>query len=191
MFLLAVLVTVVIVGAQEPHPCESPKQFEGRQATFDHQRKSQIFARFAYDDIEKRFREIEIEQFGKQHAFYDTLYLHNVGLEYKLDLRTRKCNVTAITSPFRPFAIPPDAKFKGAVVYGAAGIPNQHVNLNRFEGEMGELQFEMFHTSPNCIPVQVSFFKNSTRVVKHRQFYDVSVGISDPEAFIPPKDCIK
>ena len=69
--------------------------------------------------------------------FYCNWFRLFQGLQYVLDLKTRLCNVSAITTPFRPFAIPPDAKFKETVVYGAAGIPDQHVNLNRFEGEKG------------------------------------------------------
>lgn len=127
-------VLLCVVSAQLPRPCESPKQWEGKVITVD--RKENFFraGRISYDEYAPRFRIIEEEAVGKQVDYYDVLYLHNVGKEYRLNLKTRQCNVTALTRPFRPFGVPPMANFTGEATIGAAGIAGENVVIENFNG---------------------------------------------------------
>jgi hypothetical protein len=53
---------------------------------------------------------------------------------YIVDLKTKKCNISAINRPFRPRGVIPGSKFDGEVVIGAAGIATESVTVIAFSG---------------------------------------------------------
>ncbi|XP_046333353.2 mammalian ependymin-related protein 1-like [Haliotis rufescens] len=109
---------------------------------------------------------------------------------YKLNLLTHECNVTANPRPCRSYSVPPDARFRGTADVGAAGVPDEHVIVNVFDGrDEDNNPYYMTMTGADCLPIQTGFFSNETGAVV-RYFYDVSIGISDPDVFIPPKECV-
>jgi len=57
------------------------------------------------------------------------------GREYRFSLKTRKCNVTDLNRPFRPFGVPPFAKFLFEAEVGAAGIPGESLIAQTWDGE--------------------------------------------------------
>ena len=69
---------------------------------------------------------------------------------YKLNQKTRKCNVSVLSTPWRPAGLPPNAMYDGEANVGPVNIPNEHVSVIRFSGVledkseykmMGNLQF--------------------------------------------------
>ena len=54
--------------------------------------------------------------------------------EYRLNLKTKQCNVTRMTRPFRHVGIPPNAKFEFEAESGAAQIPYEHFTSLVFDG---------------------------------------------------------
>jgi hypothetical protein len=57
------------------------------------------------------------------------------GVEYTVDLRTRKCNSSTPRPSFwRPFGVPFDATFFGEGTIGAVGVPNESVTVAIFQG---------------------------------------------------------
>jgi hypothetical protein len=82
-----------------------------------------------------------------------------------LNFKTRKCNVTAITHPFRPAGVPPEAMFDGSATIGAAGVPGESVVVENFSGQREDEKYFGIVTSPDCYPVQVNFFSNETGLV--------------------------
>ncbi|XP_046579778.1 LOW QUALITY PROTEIN: mammalian ependymin-related protein 1-like [Haliotis rubra] len=188
LLVVSLTLLVAVTLAQQPHPCRSPEQFEGRLSTFDPDRRFYRTARFAYDDRQRRFREFEEVQVGRDVDFFDKLYLFNEGKEYRVNLRTRTCNETGITRPWIPFGVPPDARFRGNADIGAAGVPDEHVIVNLFDGTIDNNPYFMTASGTDCIPIQAGFFSNDTGGVL-TDFFDISIGISDPEAFIPPREC--
>ena len=55
--------------------------------------------------------------------------------EYKLNLRTRKCNVTDLLRPFRPFEVPGFAKLDFEAEVGPASKPGEHMTVQEWEAE--------------------------------------------------------
>ena len=55
--------------------------------------------------------------------------------EYKLNLRTKKCNVSNLDRPFRPFEVPPFAKFDFEAEVGPASMPGEHMTIQEWEAE--------------------------------------------------------
>ncbi|ESO90087.1 hypothetical protein LOTGIDRAFT_233900 [Lottia gigantea] len=188
---LLLALTVTAVAGQLPLPCTSPRQFESRFARFDREKNFQEFAKVSYDEDQKRVREIEEVAIGSTKDYYDVLYLHNIGIEYRFNLRTRKCNVTTISKTFIPFSVPGFAKFAGQGNIGVAGFTNEHVDIQLFEGKTPEGHpLFISVTSPDCFPVNFGYY-SPTVGYDHRNFYDVTVGIRDPNVFIPPSECIQ
>ncbi|XP_033736122.1 mammalian ependymin-related protein 1-like [Pecten maximus] len=188
--LLFVMLLGVSAYAQLPRPCESPKQWEARMFTQDMSKNFTGYAKGSYDETQRRFREIEEVEFGSDREYFDVLYLHNVGKEYRFNLKTRQCNVTNLTRPFRPFGVPPEGKFEGSATVGAAGVPNEFMAVNNFYGNFSDGdRFFGTVTNPDCIPIASGFYSENTGFV-HRTFFDLNIGIADPMVFIPPKECL-
>ena len=57
------------------------------------------------------------------------------GMEYKLNLKTKQCTVSPLNRPFRPFGVPPFAKFVYEATIGAAAIPGEHTVVQVWGGE--------------------------------------------------------
>ncbi|WAR18769.1 EPDR1-like protein [Mya arenaria] len=189
VFALACL--AVACFAQTPTPCTSPPQWEGRIFRYDRSKEFMEFGRVSYDEANMRVRIIEEREVGSDKEYYDTLYLHNIRREYKLNLKTRQCNVTDLMRPFRPFGVPPFAKFVFEAEIGAAGIPGESLIAQTWDGEFEDKsRFVVTTTYPDCVPLNSGFYSNETGFVQS-DFYDISVGISDPMVFIPPTECNK
>ncbi|XP_041354633.1 mammalian ependymin-related protein 1-like [Gigantopelta aegis] len=186
--LVAIAVVCVSTLAQEPKPCESPKQFQGRIARFDPKDKVAVFVRLSYDADNRRVRELEEIDTTSTKDYYDVLYLHNVGLEYRLNLRTKQCNKTVLTRPFVPMHLPSDAHFRGEASMGEASNPDEHVILAFFEGKFEGNFYAASVTVPNCFPVAFDFLSKQTGLI-HTTYYDITGGIHDPSVFIPPSEC--
>lgn len=49
-------------------------------------------------------------------------------------MKTKECTVTDLTGPFRPFGVPPEAKFQFQVEVGASGVPGESLISQAFTG---------------------------------------------------------
>ncbi|XP_012942722.1 mammalian ependymin-related protein 1 isoform X2 [Aplysia californica] len=187
MYLALCLLLAVGALAQVPTTCPGPKQFEGRFQRYDRERRGQVRGAMAYDETQRRVREFEdIDIAGKKQAF-DILRLYDQNVEYIVDRSTRKCNITTPTRRFHPIGVPPDAKFIGEGVIGAAGIVGESVTVATFEGTYEDAKFFVSVTYPDCFPVTSGF--KSANDTGFTSFYDLQAGISDPDLFFPPKEC--
>ncbi|KAK7482194.1 hypothetical protein BaRGS_00026543 [Batillaria attramentaria] len=189
MWAAILLLSVTLVAAQEPRPCLSPEQWEGKFYRTDYSKNFTQFARVSYDETNRRVREVEELEFGATRDYYDVLYLHNENKEYRLNLRTRTCNVTTLSRPWIPAGVPRNAQYKGEANVGPVNIPNEHVTVIAFDGkdEEGNPYYGTV-TSPDCVPVASGFYSKRTGFI-HTTFYDISAGIPDPSVFIPPSEC--
>ncbi|MCI3311122.1 hypothetical protein MP969_26075, partial [Escherichia coli] len=188
---VAVLISafLVLVTAQDPRPCFSPTQWEGRFFREDWSKNFTQIAGISYDELNRRVREIEEIDFASERDFYDVLYLHNLNVEYRLNLRDRKCNVTTLSRPFIPFGVPPFAHYDGQGNVGPVNIANEHVTVILFSGEDPQKNpFFGAVSSPDCVPISSGFFSNATGFI-HTTFFDISIGIADPSVFSPPPEC--
>ncbi|KAK6182223.1 hypothetical protein SNE40_009952 [Patella caerulea] len=187
---LIVLVAVVFctVLAQLPRPCNSPSQWEGRFSRYDVSRNFTQYAEIAYDAVGRRVREREELAIGSTTDFYDVLRLFNERKEYRVNLRTRTCNVTAFTRPFIDVGLPANATFTDSFVIGLAGLPNEHVTAAIFEGSYEGGRYFGIVSTPDCIPLRFGY-DSPTYGYEDTRYYDIKAGISDPGAFIPPSIC--
>ncbi|KAK6182225.1 hypothetical protein SNE40_009953 [Patella caerulea] len=187
---LIVLVAVVFctVWAQLPRPCDSPRQWEGRFNRIDRSTNYSRYAAIAYDATGRRVREREEIDRNATTDYYDVLRLFNERKEYRLNLRTKVCNVTALTRPFIDIGLPSDATFTDSFVIGLAGLPNEHVSAVLFEGSYEGGRYFGAVSTPDCIPLRFGY-DSPTYGFEDTLYYDIKAGISDPNAFLPPSGC--
>ena len=57
------------------------------------------------------------------------------GKEYRINLKTKNCTMSALTRPFMEFGIPKDARYVGTANVGPVNIPDEHAVIISFEGE--------------------------------------------------------
>eukprot|EP00916_Digyalum_oweni_P019563 GHVL01032562.1.p1 GENE.GHVL01032562.1~~GHVL01032562.1.p1 ORF type:complete len:193 (+),score=3.41 GHVL01032562.1:62-640(+) len=192
MWAALLLLFVACASAQLPMPCAGPASFTGRFRKIDRDRNYYVEGKMYYDSVNQRVREFEYEEIGSTKQVYDKLKLYNLNIEYTVDLKTRKCNVSEPRPrTWRPFGVPPDARFRGEGTIGAVGVPNEEVTVAFFEGEFdGVDPYFSAVTQPDCFLVEFGTYSNSSGYY-HRDFYDVVSGITDPEAFIPPQVCLQ
>ncbi|KAK3792910.1 hypothetical protein RRG08_033761 [Elysia crispata] len=190
--MLALLCLALVAGtmAQVPVTCPGPKQFEGRFRRYERDQggRGMVKGFIGYDETQRRIRVIEEQREQKEDSAYEYLIIHEQNIEYRVDLHTRKCNITQPREPFRPIGVPPDSKFLYEGVIGAAGVAGETVTVAGFGAQFEGNEFEVTVTYPNCFPVTHAF-KGKDGHLDMTTFYDLQNGISDPELFFPPKEC--
>ncbi|OWF37116.1 mammalian ependymin-related protein 1-like [Mizuhopecten yessoensis] len=190
------LVILSLVGAvfgQLPTPCNSPNQWEARERVVEYGAKFEEWHKVYYDGSSGRERNIAEVEDGSTRDFFDILTLYNENKRYMINMKTKQCNVTAINRPFRHRGVPPNAQFSYAFTLGATGFSGQSITVQSFTANVtfGTFHEEYFGmvTSPSCVPVNNFYYNPSEQTKSVVAYYDLTVGISDPMAFVPPPQC--
>lgn len=198
--LAVVLAAVLLSEAQIKPLCNMPQVFEGRVISFDpnqrsyHNRTSafRAHARLSYDGQYKRRRIFEEYVTGTSpEQRFDILELYQVKKAYVTNLGTRKCTIHDITFDWHPLDIPTNATFEGFETLGS--YPDS-VTLSQWfvgnatgpRGSKG-VRYKTF-TTVGCVPVRSDFMSNATGFT-YEEFSDVTLGLHDPNIFIPPTGC--
>ncbi|XP_078591633.1 mammalian ependymin-related protein 1-like [Branchiostoma floridae x Branchiostoma japonicum] len=186
--LLFLVAAIAVVYGQAPQPCIAPKLWEARMSRIDPSKRFYERARISYDAINQRVRVIEEVNIKEQRDFFDVLYLHQVGKEYRYNLKTKECEVKQLAEQFRPFEVPANATNFGESYIGTSAFPADGVLITLWGGEFRGGRYMAAFTNSGCVPVEDGFCTERIGCV-HTSFYDVVAGISDPDVFIPPKAC--
>ncbi|XP_066282340.1 mammalian ependymin-related protein 1-like [Branchiostoma lanceolatum] len=190
--LLFAVVCVSVAYSQVLEPCAAPPLWEARVSRIDPEKRFSERARMSYDATNRRVRRIEEVNLLEEKDFYDVLYIHNTepGTEYRLNLKTKECEKREMSEPWREFQVPPNATFLGESYIGTGAVPGAGVltELWAHTFESGDKYFGVY-TVEGCIPIQEEFFSNRTGLVS-TFFFDVVAGVSDPNVFIPPRECM-
>ncbi|PVD25956.1 hypothetical protein C0Q70_13622 [Pomacea canaliculata] len=158
-----VLLSLIAVAlAQQPSQCPGPSAFSGRFRRIDRERQYFVDGRIWYDELNRRVREFEAEEIGRDREFIDRLVLYNLNIEYTVNLRNRTCTVSAPRRPFVPYGVPPDARFQGEGTAGVVGKPGEEVTLAMFSGTFSGENYFVSVTEPDCFPVQFGLLGNQS-----------------------------
>ncbi|XP_076816802.1 mammalian ependymin-related protein 1-like [Clavelina lepadiformis] len=191
-----VVLAVVTTQAQE-HRCVAPTYFQARLLAYDHETGYYRDGRFSYDAASQRVRMIERVNENATRPQVDELFLHHENKAYRVDLKTRKCNVSTIDRPFRLVEVPEQSQYIGESSIGSLEVPGAGVLLSTW--------FHMTHdtevvgnlttsfTKEECIPYSETFHgyqvKSKQHLSFHRKFFDVTIGLDDPNIFDVPYEC--
>lgn len=106
---------------------------------------------------------------------------YRTGMTYTIMKNSGLCLKKANTEILRPHCIPDNAKFDGKVSIN-------DMNLNRWSTRHGAEKITYIVTDIGCVPVQVSVYNEKMQQVNY--FYNISQGITDPDVFNYPSNCI-
>nr|XP_022335222.1 mammalian ependymin-related protein 1-like [Crassostrea virginica] len=192
MFLKQFVIAIVIdqITCQDPKPCMSPTTWECNEIKVDPSRSFTEHRRLSYDARNKRERRVETVEKDSNRTFYDELILWNENKMYKLDLKTRKCNITVPHRGWIPRGPHPGDKFMSINIIGASGYPKERITVLQFVSNKTQEVKHTIVSSPDCIPLRTTMF-SATNDIEISTYYDLNIGISDPGVWTPPKECIQ
>nr|WAJ59513.1 epdl2 protein [Gnathonemus petersii] len=190
--LLAVCLCLVAVATEKPHPCKSPPLMVGRLTVVYPEGKFVAYERFSYDALGRQIRvRVLIEDHNKT-SFEDVLLLYREGVSYEISYQNQTCKKTPLKTPFAPIEIPPDAHLQAEVVLGSSSAPGMGVLVNAWTGAVPEqkAKYQLIFTEFGCLPISsINHVENVGLILT--SFYDLVIGIEDPDEFIPPPFCDK
>ncbi|KAL0970410.1 hypothetical protein UPYG_G00241620 [Umbra pygmaea] len=189
-----VLLMCLAVGclAQAPHPCRSPPLLTGALSVSNV--KFYGFAKYTYDALGQRIRFKEMGSYENKTFGIDALLLYREGIMYTIYHGNKTCKKDRLkTEDFHPMEIPKDASLLGQVVLGSSSGPGQGLLVNTWYGEQvtptgGKAKWMSTFTEFGCVPVSTTYYTDMTGWVL-TTFFNIVVGIEDPQEFIPPNFC--
>ncbi|CAH1261900.1 EPDR1 [Branchiostoma lanceolatum] len=189
---LLILVCVAVAYSQVLEPCSPPPLWEARISRLNAARGFSERARLSYDATNRRVRGVAEVNIHEDKEYFDVLRLYNTepGTEYRLNMKTKECEKRELTDVWRPFGVPPNSTFLGEDYIGTGGLPGAGVLVSLWSNEFedGDKYFGIF-TVEACLPFQEEHYSNRTGL-ESTTFFDVTGGISDPNVFIPPRECM-
>merc|ERR1712179_567473 len=187
---LALAVLVGVVVSQGPRPCTSPPQWMGREDRVDFEQGFFDSRVIMYDETNKRVRTLDFVDINSTRSFYDILELYNENKRFSINLRSRECNISSIDRPFRYRGVPPDARFEQTIALGAPALFGEYLQAGIFAANETDEFYVSTVTFPSCVPVR-NIHITQKYGFEHSDYFDITAGISDPQAFIAPPECNK
>jgi len=194
MFAVLLLCLVGVALSQQPGPCMTPPQWEANIFDVNEQQGFLVRGRLSYDAIYHRERLVEIVDVGREESAFEVLALFDASTEYVYDFKYHNCSRRPLTRPWRNFGIPPEARSFGEAYIGTSAAPGFGLLVTLWGGN---------HTTPTndtvrtfgtwtyqaCLPVH--FVSHNSRYGRSQtSFFDIVAGISDPNVFIPRRECL-
>jgi len=192
VFVAALALCAVVVVAQHPRHCDAPREFEAHAFQVDP--KMQFFRRghFAYDAREERTSLFEEVMNGTDQEYYHTIHLYRENRAFDYNLKTKVCTTHKIDHRFHRIEVPRDAHFVGEAIVGTNAFDNAGVLTTHWEHHNDTEKWSWFGAFTareiGCVPVMDHYHDETVGSV-HTQFFDVVLGISDPNIFIPDSSC--
>jgi hypothetical protein len=192
VLIVAVALFAVAVIAQHPRHCDAPREFEAHVYEWDRKENWGLGAHFFYDAHLERTASFDDVVNGTTEDYFHIIHLPRERREYRINLQTQVCTTTTTDRPFRRIEIPRDAKFRGDAIVGTNAFPDSGVLTTHWEMHGDSPKFEWYGVYTDrdvgCIPVMDHFHDDNVGTVETR-FFDVVLGIGDPNVFIPPSSC--
>ncbi|XP_074654601.1 mammalian ependymin-related protein 1-like [Tubulanus polymorphus] len=179
---------LAFAAAQAPKPCDAPVRMEAKIITLDLSKKFESRARYTYDAVYRRERIVDEVNIVDKKEYYDIIRLHDVGKEYRLNLKTKICQTVPITTPWRAIEIPRNATNYGEAFIGSSSSFADGVLVQIWGGDTPEGRYLGVWTLKDCIPIHDTFISKRFGLIQ-TSLFDVVLGIVDPNVFIPPKEC--
>jgi hypothetical protein len=189
---LAIVLFAGVVYAQHPRHCVSPAEGEARVLQWDASQDFALRGHFYYDsNMERTAMREEIDN-STETDYFHTIHLHREHRSYYINLKTHVCTSAHLDRPFRRIEIPRDAHFVGDAIVGTNAFPNAGVLTTHWHHSNKSPAWEWYGVFTDggvgCVPVLDHFHDSNIGTVETR-FFDVVLGISDPDVFVPPSSC--
>ncbi|XP_060711542.1 mammalian ependymin-related protein 1-like [Hemiscyllium ocellatum] len=181
----------LVTAMYQPQPCRGPNLLEGQMLTVDPSKHFEMWSKFAFDGTHKRIstKSVLLMEKGVKISVYNFL-LYKQNIMYQFYPQNKTCVKLPLRVPFLPIAIPRNATFVSQIYIGGSSAPREGVLANVWRGEIDTVQYVATFTDVGCLPVSEVVYTKETGWVTEL-FYDLTLGISDPDVFIPPPNCLK
>eukprot|EP00117_Sycon_ciliatum_P004793 scpid86964/ scgid9014/ Mammalian ependymin-related protein 1 len=183
-------------------PCDSPVQWEAGYAMFNPREGHEftVHGRYSYDKLnlrKRRYEEVD-DIMHPDYQFLEVIELFKDEKRYVIDMRTRLCHEEPLYHPdeknngFHDHDVPSGARLDGVRVLGCKDVEEGYLNISQWSYRYVDRQYNWAgsFTFDKCIPTRSDAFNSTTFGLIFEEFYDVVPGISDPNVFIPPAQCI-
>ncbi|XP_064202915.1 mammalian ependymin-related protein 1 [Anguilla rostrata] len=170
-------------------PCLAPQQWEGRSVEYDHKTGRNTRAMVSYDGQNQRIRVLE-EKRGHVPCkkFFEYIYLFKSAVLFQIEQVTQQCSKIPLTQTWDPYDIPENSTYEDQYFIGG---PGDMIEVQEWSDRKPARKNEAWvgvYTVKDCYPVQETYTRNSS-VTTSTRFFDLQLGISDPEVFTPPTTC--
>jgi len=189
---VAMFATIAVVSAQHPRHCDAPFEFEAHAMQADP--KEEFFRRghFAYDARGERTALFEEVVNGTDREPFHTIHLFRERVTFRFNLKTKVCTREELRHRWHRIEIPRNASFVGDAIIGTNAFENSGLETTHWSHENKDEHWSWYGVyTPReigCVPISDEFHDHNVGRV-HTQFYDVVLGISDPNIFVPDSAC--
>jgi len=186
------LLGAVAIMAQHPRHCDAPAEFEAHAFQADPKEKFFRRGHFAYDSRGERTSLFEEVRNGSDDEYFHTIHLFRERTTFRFNLKSKVCTKERLDMRFHRIEIPRDAHFVGDSIIGTNAFMNSGLATVHWEHHNKTEKVEWYGVfTPRdigCVPVAEEFHdENVGRVTTN--FFDVVLGISDPNIFVPDPSC--
>ncbi|CAL1580684.1 unnamed protein product [Knipowitschia caucasica] len=189
LLLLSAALSWELRAQAAPSPCLAPAQWEGRWVQYDHSTGRNTRAAVSYDGLNQRLR---VLQQHKKHTpcqrYFEFIYLFQSAVLFQIDQKTKECSKLALLQAWDPFDIPDNSTYEDEYTVGG---PGDSMEVQEWSDRKPARQHESWvgmYTVKDCYPVQETYTQNASLTTSTR-FFDLRLGISDPQVFTPPPTC--
>ncbi|XP_065809442.1 mammalian ependymin-related protein 1-like [Labrus bergylta] len=131
--------------------------------------------------------------------FFEYIFLYQSLVMFQIDQKTKDCSKIALTEAWDPFDIPANSTFEDQYIIGGPGDnvevqewsdrkPGTPTCCDLFLVSPPDETWVGVYTLKDCYPVQETYVRNSS-VTTSTRFFNLQLGISDPDVFTPPSTC--
>jgi len=183
----------VVVVAQHPRHCAAPAEFEAHAIQWDMKEQFGRRGHFAYDSRLERTALLEEVVNGTDDEYFHTIHLFRERRTYRVNLKSKVCTVENLPHRFHRIEIPHNAHFVGDAIIGTNAFANSGVLTTHWEHhEDKDPKWEWYGVFTDrdvgCVPVMDHYHDETIGTLETR-FFDVVLGIGDPDVFVPPSSC--
>jgi hypothetical protein len=187
--ILAVMLLATVAYSQIPQPCFSPPLLSFLAVQYNQEFTTFRFFDAAYDNFGQRFAFFERENVGPApgRQYFHIIILHKENIVYQYNRQTKVCTKFP-AGPFRPFGVPPNARFEGEYYIGGPGEVVEAVEWSDRSDVTRENWIGVF-SRVNCYPIRTWVHNGQTNETIHTHIFNLVTGINNPAIFEPPPPC--
>jgi len=192
LLIAGLAMVAVVVVAQHPRHCDTPFEMEANAFQIDPKMQFARRGHIAYDARNERIAIFDEVRNGTSDNFYHDIHLFRERRRYRIDLKAKTCTTEHSEQRFRPWHIPREAEFVGEAYVGTNAFMNSGVLTTHWNHQNKTEKTDWYGVFTDrdigCVPVMDMFHDPNIGTV-HTQFFDVVLGIGDPNIFVPPSIC--
>eukprot|EP00049_Salpingoeca_infusionum_P016967 m.351337 g.351337 ORF g.351337 m.351337 type:complete len:196 (-) comp16228_c0_seq1:142-729(-) len=194
MKLVVAVVALAAVATAIPSRCSSPKQWSARAMIFDQDSQRGTVADLAeyfYDETEQMKARFDHLFVNGSRLDYHVIEDFNSKTAYIINLKDKSCSKEPLKMPFIPHGVPKDGEFQGEFYLGSSAVEGAYLEAtawtDKFDNQGETIYWNGQFTLTACVPLNMAV--QGKDFYRQENFFDVSLGIIDPNVFVIPPNC--